>query len=254
MRPEDLVSALESCTGRKLAGDLVHEFLQIQQDLRTATLGRSSPGKFVETTVQVMQTLSGEHPDPDGKVDVDAFLRKCENGQANPPGDLRIAGARIARAMYGLRSKRNILHKGKVDPNLYDLRVLHQAAQWLLAEVIRVCTGADATSAGRMAEFVQLPISELVEEFDTERLVTSTDATPRDELLLLMRSYYPERVSRTQLGKDMQLRAPSTVTRTLQRAVADKLVHRDNLKGYKLTGPGWREAERSAERLSTPSR
>ncbi len=149
--------------------------------------------------------------------------------------------------MYALRSRRNILHKGAVDPNIYDLRLLYHGAQWILAEIIRHCMQSDVTTAGKMAEFVQVPISQVVEDFGSDRLVLA-EVTPMDELLLLLRHYYPERASRNQLGKDMR-RSASTVTGTLKKAVAWKLVHGDQAAGYKLTAKGFSCSEEIAKGL-----
>jgi hypothetical protein len=53
----DLRSALATAMPRELADDVVGQFLEIRRDVATGTLGRASPGKFVETVVQVMQAM-----------------------------------------------------------------------------------------------------------------------------------------------------------------------------------------------------
>ena len=249
MSPDDLVAMLAPVAGNSLARDLVGYFLQIRQDLGTRTLERSSSGKFVETVVQILQKLSGRTPDPNGKVDVEGFLRECESGTANPPGDLRIPGARACRAMYALRSRRSILHKGEVDPNVYDLRFSYQAAQWLLTEILRSCVGANVVAAGRMVEFVQQPIGELVEQLGAQRLVLSTRVTPREELLLLLRTCYPDPAPVSCLLRDMHLRDPSTVRRALRALAEDRLAHSDPGSGWKLTATGYAEADKVAANI-----
>ena len=121
-----LITALSKSIPQKLADDLVHDFLQLRQDVATATLGRSSGGKIVETFVQILQHL--ETGTYDAKPDVDGHLRGLDSRTKLDDG-LRICGGRIARALYAIRNKRNVVHKGSVDPNTYDLRMLLHGAE-----------------------------------------------------------------------------------------------------------------------------
>ena len=90
----------------------------------------------METVVQVLEYLeTGTYTN---KPNVDGFLREADNKAASLDDGLRICAARIARAMYSLRSKRSIAHKGDIDPSSYDLRFLLGGAQWILAELVRL--------------------------------------------------------------------------------------------------------------------
>ena len=122
MKLGSLQKQYESVLPTELARDLADEFTQIRRDVSTATLGRSSPGKFVETVVQCLQYLgTGNYEE---KPSVDIYLRGCDSKASSLDDGLRICAARIARSMYALRSKRSMMHKGNVDPNSYDLRFL----------------------------------------------------------------------------------------------------------------------------------
>lgn len=114
-----LVAALASLLPKALAEDLVDSFIEIRQDIATRMLGRSAPSKFVETVVQSLQQLEAgsydQHPP------VDAYLKALESKATSLDDDLRLAAARVARSMYTLRKKRNIVHKRTVDPNRADL-------------------------------------------------------------------------------------------------------------------------------------
>src|ERR1700730_2952636 len=114
-----LASALSALIGPKLAGELVADFSKIRQDLATKTLERSSSGKFVETFVQCLQQIATGSYDP--KPNVDDYLNRKAELESKLSDDLRICAARIARAIYTLRNKRNVAHKGQIDPNTIDL-------------------------------------------------------------------------------------------------------------------------------------
>jgi hypothetical protein len=121
MDAKRLANALSGLIGTKLAGELVADFIKIGQDLATKTLERASSGKFVETFVQCLQQIANGSYDQ--KPNVDEYLNRKAELESKLPEDLRICAARIARAMYTLRNKRNVAHKGQMDPNTIDIHV-----------------------------------------------------------------------------------------------------------------------------------
>lgn len=239
LSPPGLIDHLKDGLPEGLAVDLLQQFMAIRHDVATGTLERASPGKFVETVVQVLQWL--ERKSFEGAPKVDDYLKNLEARQASLHNDLRLAVARVARAMYTLRSKRSIVHKGGVDANVYDLRFLYASAQWVLSEIVRHVLGTDVHTASRLVEFIQLPAGPLVEDFGDRRLVLM-DAPAREELLLLLRHYYPKFASTSQMHHDMDRRKPSTISHAIRAAWEQKLIEGDKVKGYKLTEAGYRAA------------
>jgi hypothetical protein len=239
MMPSQLVDQLEKHLPPSLAADIVNSFIQIKSDLTTQTLERSAPGKFVETLVQILQFLdTGQF---DKKPKVDDYLRNLESRSTNLPDDLRTTLARVARASYTLRSKRSIAHKGDVDPNIYDLRYLYAAAQWILSELIRQILSTHMSDAGKLIELIQIPVSLVVEDFGYKRLVLKA-GTSRAELLILLLHYYPISIPVSQIHKDMDRRAPSTISHVITSAYGEKLIEGNKQLGYKLTALGHHHA------------
>ncbi|HKA16613.1 MAG TPA: hypothetical protein VKH41_16445 [Myxococcota bacterium] len=243
MSGDDLVAALKSILPEALARDLATAFLEMRRDVATVTLGRSSPGKFVETIVQALQHLHGgtfdAHPD------VDAVLRNADNLKVDD--GLRICAARLARGMYSLRSKRNIAHKGPVDPNVYDLRLLFAGAQWVMAELIRLCSAVPMAEAGRLVDLVQAPVTALVEVHDQGRLVLA-DVPARDEILVLLHSCYPESMPRAAIAQALERRAAKTVSKAIRELWTKKSMT-EGAAGCRLTQRGHSEAEIVVARL-----
>lgn len=239
MRREDLIAALSDGLPDVLAQDLIDNFLALRQDVVTGTLGRASPGKLVETLVQIMQFLdSGAYEQNPG---VDAYLRSIESRQSRLGDGVRICAARIGRAMYALRNKRNVAHKAEVDPNMFDLRFLHHAAQWIVAELLRTVSGVPMEEAGKLVEMIQAPAGGLVEDFGDRRLVLE-QMTSRDEALVLLHSHYPDAVPVGDVARSMDRFAERTVRNTLRELWQDKLVQGDTKAGYRLTRRGFSEA------------
>lgn len=246
MDEKRLAQALTGIIGQTLAVELAADFVKIRQDCATKTLERASPGKFVETFVQCLQQISrGSY---DAKPNVDNFLNTKVESDANLPDGLRICAGRVARAMYTLRNKRNIAHKGEVDPNMFDLAYVHQAAAWIMAEMIRCASGVTMDEAGALIDLVQAPVGSLVEEIDGTRLVHA-DVSARTEILILLHSHYPDRVGISDILKTMSGRSAASVRSRLSELRAKKLVFGDATTGYRLTTAGHEAAAVEIERL-----
>jgi hypothetical protein len=233
-----LQTALASVMPSELAKDLVDSYVELRQDVGTKTLGRSSPGKFVETLAQVLQYMES------GQYDVHPVVDTYLKGVESRPGlddDLRLGAARIARSMYTLRNKRNIAHKASIDPNLADLRYLLAAAQWVMAELLRRAANVSMKEADGLVSMVQSPVGEVIEDFGSHRVVLA-ELTIRDELLVLLHAAYPNRVMTKDLLASTGRRVASSVARVLRQMWTAKLIEGDNTNGYRLTRLGFDSA------------
>ncbi len=239
MDKKRLLASLATVLPAQLAADLVDDFMIVRQDFSTKTLGRSSPGKFVETVVQCLQHLSsGSH---DLKPDVEDYLQRRVEHEAKIPDDLRICAARMARSIYTLRSRRNIVHKGMVDPNSYDLAYLHHAASWMLAEFLRQASGITMEEAGSLIAQIHTPIDEIIEDIDGVLLVHA-DVSLEDEITLLLRSRYPDYVPLAAIKTSLVSRNSGTLGNKLRELVSRKLLFGNPKIGYKLTQAGVKNA------------
>jgi hypothetical protein len=242
-----LVAALSTMLLPKLADDLVEEFILVRQDFSTKTLGRSSPGKFVETVVQCFQYLAcGSY---DAKPNVEDYLQRRAENEIKLSEDLRVCAARIARSMYTLRNRRSIAHKGMVDPNSYDLAYLHQGASWLLAEFLRQSSGLKMEEAGSLIAQIHAPIDEIIEDIDGVRLVHA-EVSMEDEITLLLRSHYPEYVPLTSIRTSLVSRNQGTLGNKLRDLVSRKRIFGNPATGYKLTFAGFKNASDISRRLT----
>jgi hypothetical protein len=103
--------------------------------------------------------VQGLRPDTgtyDAKSRVDEYLRTLESKASSLDDGLRTCAARVGRAMYTLRNKRSVAHKGEVDPNRYDLEFLLHSAQWVLAEPVRSIGGSSIKEAGQLVAVITL--------------------------------------------------------------------------------------------------
>lgn len=222
-----------------LAADLVSQFVQLRHDVASQTLGRSAPGKFVESIVQALQYL--ERGSYDKQPSVDDYLKNVESRATGLPDGLRICASRVARAMYTLRNKRNILHKGEVDPNEFDLRFLLSGAQWIMAELVREFSGTTMQQAGALVAQIQAPIGALIEDFGSKRMVHAK-LSAKDEILVLLYSHYPGGLLLSEIVANLDRRNSVAVKKAVRELWTTKLIEGSATTNYRLTAPGLNRA------------
>ena len=183
------------------------------------------------------------------KPNVDDYLNSRVENENKLPEDLRVCAARIARAVYTLRNRRNIVHKGMVDPNSYDLAFLHHATTWILAEFLRQASGITMEEAGSLIAQIHAPIDEIVEEIDGVRLVHA-DVSLEDEIKLLLRSHYPEYVRLPAIKASLMSRNVGTLGNKLRELVSKKEIFGSPKDGYRLTQAGFKKVTEITQRLS----
>jgi hypothetical protein len=239
MDAKSLETLLATRIPSQLAVDLVNQFIQIRQDVASKTLGRSAPGKFVETIVQALQHI--ERGSFDIQPNVDDYLKNLESRSTTLPDSLKICAARVARAMYTFRNKRNILHKGEVDPNEFDLRFLLSGAQWIMAEFVRLFTGTTMQQAGLLVNQIQAPVNALVEDIGSRKIVYGNLSAIK-EILVLLHSHYPVGITLQEIVQSLDRRNADAVKRAVRELWSDKLIEGSAATHYLLTAPGLREA------------
>ena len=211
----------------------------MRQDVATGTLERAAPGKFVEALVQVLEFL--EAGTYSAKPDVDRFLRSLESRPSTLDDGLRVCAARLGRAMYSLRSKRNIAHLAAIDPNEYDQRLLMHAAQWIVAELVRNTMSTTMDEAGALIEQLLVPVGGLVEDFGDKSVVIA-DMTIKRELRVLLHAQHPDGIAVDDLLLSMKRRRAGSVRRELRSLWRAKEVEEVAPETYRLTRLGFAAA------------
>ena len=245
MDEERLAGAIESLVGVALAKDITEDFLKLRGDVSIGTLERASAGKFVESYVQCLQHMSTGQASGTGSID-DYLKNQVENKTMLPDG-LRLCGSRIARAIYTMRNKRNIAHKGELAPNEIDLEFTHHGATWIMAELIRCATGITMEEAGSLIRLISAPVGTLIEEIDGMVMVHA-DVSIRVEILLLLQSKHPDSVTLRDLINWTGKRT-ATIRSRLSELRSERLIVGDGNNGFRLTSPGLSLAIKEAQRL-----
>lgn len=239
-----------------LAKDLTKYFLKIYQDIKASDIEKSSSGKFVETIVQILQSLDPLRCDYDKSVqNVDHELNQTYNSTEikNIPTESRVLICRISRSVYCLRSKRSIIHKNGMDPNHYDLEFIYQCCQWIMTEFLRISNGFSAEESKSIIEEIQRPVYPIIENLMGRLLVLDDSINIEEEILLILYNEYskPEPTSRTYIGKSLDRRSSGAVTNALKRLWKKRWIEGNKNNGFKLTNPrGVLEAKDIANKIA----
>jgi hypothetical protein len=215
----------------------------LQKDWEKAGL---NGGKFAETVTRILQHLtSTDGSFESGSIRVDQELRQITNLPRGSCHDtLRLRIPRVALTVYDIRNSRNIAHSSReVDPNYMDSFLVVSACDWILAELVRVYLPADTGNA--LQQIIQRIIERqvpIVQEIDSDVVVLNPDLTYKDQLVAVLYSKYPERVSNEELRKWTNPKHNSYVSQYLRSLEDERLVHRNN-QGSVLTLAGLRYVE-----------
>lgn len=245
MSENDIVNLLTPKIDKNLSKSLVSSFLEIRHDLKTGILGRASGGKFVESFVQILQFLdTGNY---DKKPNVDKYLTTIDSKISKLSDDLKICCSRVARACYTIRNKRNIAHKADIKTNYYDLKFLYTSTQWILTELVRDSSLGDMDQIGKAIDYIQIPASQIIEDFQHKKTVFGKFSVT-EELLILLHSSYPNDLSSDYIQKSLERRAKSSIYKGLKKLWLNKLVNNENNQ-FKLTQHGYTEATQIIQKI-----
>jgi len=237
----------------ELANDVIEYFMRIENELRTLNLEKSSSGKFVETIVQILQSLYSPSKKYDKSVkDVENELKTFESRAISGLNDeSRLGIIRISRSIQCLRSKRSIVHKNLIDPNVFDLEFIFHASQWIVTELVRLGSDTSIDNAKSIVSNLQKSPCPIVEVVLDTPLVLSCSISAEDEIVILLYSEYSsgKTFNRTEIGRALIRRNPTTVTRTLNTLWNEKLID-GNREGYALTRLGVERARKVIDEIA----
>jgi len=225
-----------------IVDDLIKYFNDISMDLYTENYEKPSVGKFIETLVQMFQALDPKRSGYDNSVNnVDKEMSQIyeQNEVVGIPKDSRLMIVRMSRILYTLRNKRNIAHKNGIEPNKIDLGFIYTGAQWIMAELVRVSVKTNMNDAFKVIESIEKPIFPYIESISGKNIVLLESITTDEELILVLYNKSNVKfVSRSDIGKSLDRRPPSSVTQSIKKLWKDKNIEGDSKSGYCLTGKG----------------
>lgn len=237
---DELTKDLSTVIPSSLAEDLVRTYeklvskFQAGENEEALTQG----GRFVEHTFRAIEHIrTGTAP---------AEIKSVKTTMAHIEQDASLDDALrflIPRAAYGLiyniRSKRNAVHVKQVDPTGIDAALLANGAGWILAEFVRLYHHGEESKVAQVMLALTRSMLPFVESIGDETFV-SKKVPAEKELLMLLAHAKPGGLSRTQLGASAKC-SPSSVTKSLDKLCAGRLVHKSASSLFHITNSGEQE-------------
>ena len=205
-------------------------------------------GKFIEAVAKALVLYCGKKIENPRRFSAGRELQLLQNEAAYPEA-LRLVIPRAAIFVYDIVSNRGGRHDAHdVDANEMDATTIIPMISWILAELVRFCSGADPATAMNLIKELATKTYPYFEEIDGRPYV-NIDGAPGDIALLILYSVYPRRLRRQDLV-NLVVRHGAT------QSAATSAVHRlknlidDNDGDWLLRGKGREQAESLLKKIA----
>jgi hypothetical protein len=240
---EDLKDSLAKDISPRLVDDLLKDFVDIRRhyissDYRSL-LAKS--GTFSETVAQILIYLSESMIISTKEIKINELEKRLVNANLNL--SLKTVIPRMLITIYKLRSSRGGAHQSdEISPNYIDANYIHTCCNWIICELIRLYHDSDVDKAVKIIAHISKTNFPLLEEIDGETLILEENLKIREQILALLFSNYPQRVSLDIVKHTAKAKNPISIANALTKMVQSKLIHK-NREGIILTSKGLKEAE-----------
>lgn len=225
-----------------LRGELVEEFSKITRNYRERRweAAELDGGRFSEVAYTVLAGYlnGGNYLQTASKPrNFEQACKQLESAGSSYPKSARVTVPRVLVALYDIRNNRGVGHVGgDVSANHMDSEFVLHAAQWVMAEFVRIFHGTDLQTATRIVDaLVERTVPLIWEVGDVKRVLDPAVKLADATLLLLHSSTSPltDRVLAKYLEQD---RLPN-YKRVLRRLHADRLVEYNETAGEVTLSP-----------------
>jgi hypothetical protein len=219
-------------------------------------LGKHKPselegGHLAELVVRILQWATGgvgsERYTPLGKQlpRFDLEVKRLEGLAGTYSKSLRVHIPRMLLAMYDIRNGRGVGHPGHdVDPNLADATYVATAADWVIAELMRIYHGLNLNEAQAVVDGLVQRRAPLVQMFGDFPKVLRTDLGNPLKALVLLYGRGGLGASSEEMSKWLRVETKEA-RRMMRRHDAATFVHYDDATDQgAITHTGIAEVER----------
>jgi hypothetical protein len=240
MTTRDEIVGILSAVDGTLASKLVDRYTEMRtlESVRRWEDCLEKAGKFAEEVYRfVYLAVCGTSLAEVEKMD--DLRRNLENAGESAPESLRLLIPRITqRVIWDLRSKRGGGHIKPINPNRLDCKLVLDAASWILAELARLYGESDPDLAAKLVDQLLSFRVPTVERFGDEALVVDRRARLSDQVLMVLASENPARVSEDELFLATRSTNRGSLTAALTRLESEQGYLHRNAHGCKITGTG----------------
>lgn len=187
-------------------------------------------GRFCEAIIRMLQyKTTGTYTPigtPIGNLDTEistlANLPKADFNES-----IRLHIPRTIRVIYDIRSKRDSVHLGNIDPNLMDATLILNCCKWVLAELFRMELQIPVDEAQKTINYLIEKKIPIVQDFDGFLVTLNPRLSARDRILVLLYYRGKEGATREELSLWLPPKMKKQLTTNLNRLQHDKnFIHR----------------------------
>lgn len=225
-----------------LRTELINEYSKIATNYarRQWEAAELNGGRFCEVVYSVLKGyIDGSYPATASKPK--NFPKACEDlGQAdkaNFPHSVRISIPRVLVALYEIRNNRGVGHVGgDVDANHMDATFVLHAAQWVMAELVRIFHNTSVETATNTVEALVERTLPLIWEVNGRRRILNPSMRLADKTLLLLYGAVGG-MSDRELAADLKHARLSDYKKVLRSLDDAVLVEYDQERGHVMISP-----------------
>jgi len=248
--------SIESALKQRFPKELVEAVLDAYREIESNfILGKwkaseLDAGHFVEATRRIVEKelfVSFTKIGKDLPRFSDAELKRYEQGQGDE--SFRILIPRALKAIYNVRNKRGVGHLGAISPNEMDATYILYSVKWVLAELLRLASGANpAETQAAIESIVERRLSLLWKHEGIVRILESK-LSAREQILILLFDSSPQK--EMDLQNSIEYKNLSNFRKILQRLHEDRMIERQPSGLSLITTKGVVAAEAAMLRYQT---
>ncbi len=221
--------------------ELLQEFNKIVENYRKNhwEAAELDGGRFCE----IVYTILAGHVDGDNypprASKPQRFKEACERlaSHAAYPKSVRLNIPRVLVALYDIRNQRGVGHVGgEVDANYMDATLVLHAAQWVMAELVRIFHNTDILTATAIVNsLVDRTVPLIWQAGDVTRVLDPKMSLSDQTLLLLYAA--PKDLSDKQLAQSLEQGKLANYRRVLSRLHSERRIEYNRDSGRVIISP-----------------
>ncbi len=152
-------------------------------------------GRFAEHIFRVIEYKQTQTFTPIGTTIPRVRIFNSASQDTSLPESIRFHILKLADLILDFRNKRNVAHPGDIDVNEMDSNFVIQAANWIIAELIRIetqMTPSDAQSEIKKIIERKVPV---IEEIDGRLKCLNPKLSAKEKALVFCYQKYPQKIA-----------------------------------------------------------
>jgi len=223
---------------QELVGSLFGSYKEVVENFNLGKLRPSEveSGRFCEAAIRMLQYKTAGAYTPIGTriANLDTEISTLANlPKADFSESVRLHIPRTIRVIYDVRSKRDSVHLGNIDPNLMDATLVLNCCKWILAELFRLELKIPANEAQKTIDYLIEKKIPIIQDFDGFLVTLNPSLSARDRILVLLYYRSKEGATREELSLWLPPKMKKQLTTNLHRLQHNRnFIHRANNQIY----------------------